>query len=233
MIEDVIKVQEHYYILATSSLADDRTRVLKDGETFAVFDRFGDVHATGQGEQGIYHEGTRFLSRSALRLDKIRPLLLSSSVNEDNALLTVDLTNPDVSFDGQVVVHRGTLHILRSKFLWNAVCYEAVRLHNYGLTPLDLSVSMRFDADFADIFEVRGMCRRKKGVHLETRFDEGEIVLAYQGLDSVIRRTVIGATPRPEETSAAGFRFHLGLDGQQVRSSSSPWPARWKTRSRA
>ncbi|MGE5646805.1 MAG: glycogen debranching N-terminal domain-containing protein [Acidobacteriota bacterium] len=215
MIEDYIKVQEHYYILATSSLADDRTRVLKEGETFAVFDRFGDVHSTGQGEQGIYHEGTRFLSRSALRMDKVRPLLLSSSVNEDNALLTVDLTNPDVLLDRHGLAPRGTLHILRSKFLWNAVCYETLSLHNHGLGPLDLAISMRFDCDFADIFEVRGLTRARRGTHLETEFDDGEIVLAYQGLDGVVRRTVIHASPRPDETSPTGFRFHTSLEGQK------------------
>jgi glycogen debranching enzyme len=214
MIEDVIKVQEQYYILASSSLADDRTRVLKDGETFAVFDRFGDIHRVGHGEQGLYHEGTRFLSRCGLRLDKARPLLLSSSVNEDNSLLTVDLTNPDVSLDGQIRINRGTLHILRSKFLWRGVCYEAVRLSNHGLTPLDLSFSLRFDADFVDIFEVRGMVRKRRGRQLETRLDEARITLGYEGLDGVVRHTAIRATPRPEETFANGFRFHVTLAGQ-------------------
>ena len=64
---DVIRVDDRYYILATSSAADDRTRVLKHGETFAVFDRYGDVRPFGMGEQGLYHEGTRMLSSLALR----------------------------------------------------------------------------------------------------------------------------------------------------------------------
>ena len=213
MIEDVIKVRENYYILASSSLSDDRTRVLKDGETFAVFDRFGDIHSLGSGEQGLYHEGTRFLSYSVLQLDQARPILLSSNVNEDNALLTVDLTNPDVSLDGEVVVGHGSVHILRSKFLWEGVCYESVRLANYGLTPLELTLSVRFDADFADIFEVRGMKRKQRGLRLDTRFEDGEIVLAYEGLDRVVRRTVIRATPQPEETTASGFRFRAALEG--------------------
>jgi hypothetical protein len=48
MIEDVIKVEDRYYILATSSLADSRTRVLKNAETFGVFDRFGDIQKIGR-----------------------------------------------------------------------------------------------------------------------------------------------------------------------------------------
>src|ERR671919_2530562 len=92
-LDDVIRVEDQYYILATSPLADDRTRVLKHGETFAVFDRYGDIQPIGLGEQGLYHEGTRFLSRLVLRVGRRRPLLLSSTVKEDNALLAVDLTN--------------------------------------------------------------------------------------------------------------------------------------------
>ena len=110
-MDDVIRVEDQYYILATSSLADDRTRVLKHGETFAIFDRYGDMQPLGIGEQGLYHEGTRFLSRLVLRIGRDRPLLLSSTVKDDNALLAVDLTNRDITVDGQVAVPRGTLHI--------------------------------------------------------------------------------------------------------------------------
>jgi len=92
-MEDIIRIRNQFYILATSSLADDRTRVLKDGETFAVLDRYGDIEPTGLGEQGLYHEGTRFLSRLEVRLDGQRPLLLSSTVKDDNSFLAVDLTN--------------------------------------------------------------------------------------------------------------------------------------------
>ena len=111
-MREIIRVKDQYYILATSSLADDRTRVLKQGETFAVFDRYGDIHPLGLGEQGIYHQGMRHLSRLALRLQGSRPLLLSSTVREDNVLLAVDLANPDLSVNDEVAValaHNGNV----------------------------------------------------------------------------------------------------------------------------
>ena len=77
MEDELVKLQDSFYILATSTRADDRTRVLKHDETFAVFDRFGDVQPIGLGEQGLYHDGTRFLSRLEVRLGGRRPLLLS------------------------------------------------------------------------------------------------------------------------------------------------------------
>ena len=215
MIEDVIKVEERYYILATSSLADSRTRVLKNAETFGVFDRFGDVQTVGFGEQGIYHNGTRHLSRSVLRLAGLRPLLLSSTIKEDNALFTVDLTNPDVADDSRVLVPRGILHIFRTKFLWKGACYEAIRLRNFGLQPLDTQFTLRFDADFADIFEVRGMERPRRGTRLEDRIEDGAIVLSYEGLDGVLRRTRILCSPAASEIWSSGMQFSAHLDAQR------------------
>ena len=93
--------------------ADDRIRVLKHDDTFAVFNRFGDI-TPSYGELGIYHQDTRFLSKLVLRLEKERPLLLSSTIKDDNAILAVDLMNPDVWHDGAVVIPHGTVHISRS-----------------------------------------------------------------------------------------------------------------------
>jgi glycogen debranching enzyme len=210
-LDDVIRVEDQYYILATSPLADDRTRVLKQGETFAVFDRYGDIQALGLGEQGLYHEGTRFLSRFILRLGRHRLLLLSSTVKDDNALLTVDLTNPDFTIGGQVSVPRGTLHILRTKFLWQGTCYERLRVYNYGIMVLDIPLYLQFDSDFADIFEVRGVRRERRGHRLEAvRKDDG-IVLGYVGLDGVTRRTRLQCSPAPAEVLGSELRFEVKL----------------------
>ena len=96
LFTDIIAVENRFYILAESSLADERTRVLKHGDTFAVFDHYGDIKPVGLGEEGLYHEGTRYLSDLAARLAGERPLFLSSTVRDDNDLLAVDLTNPDI-----------------------------------------------------------------------------------------------------------------------------------------
>src|SRR5436309_8825631 len=98
-----------FYIAAPSPLADELSRVLKHADTFAVFDHYGDIKPAGLGEEGLFLEGTRFLSCLLLSLGKARPLFLSSTVREDNDLLAVDLTNPDVSRDGRVVIPRATL----------------------------------------------------------------------------------------------------------------------------
>ena len=44
---EVIRVRDEFYIRSSSPRVDVRTRVLKQGDTFAVFDRFGDVETFG------------------------------------------------------------------------------------------------------------------------------------------------------------------------------------------
>src|SRR5262245_43934275 len=76
--------RDPFYIQATAAPVDEVRRVLKYGETFAVFDRYGDVRSGGLGEDGLYFEGTRFLSCLILRIGMQRPLFLSSTVRDEN-----------------------------------------------------------------------------------------------------------------------------------------------------
>src|SRR5438445_674812 len=131
-----------FYIQAASPLADELSRVLKHGETFAVFDHYGDIKPAGLGEEGLYHEGTRFLSCLILRLGQDRPMFLSSTIKEDNDLLAVDLTNPDIHVEERLVIPRGTLHLARTIFLWQGVCYERFQVRHYGLDPIHPACSL-------------------------------------------------------------------------------------------
>lgn len=197
----------HFYIATESSPADERTRVLKHGNTFAVFDRYGDISAVGLREQGIFCEGTRFLSQLELHLAQARPLLLSSTVKADNSLFAADLANVDISRNGEIVVPRGMIYVLRTKFLWHGACYEQFEVVNYGTDPVDLPFRMQFAADFADIFEVRGVTRERRGVRLANVVGESSVALSYQGLDGVIRRTFLSCAPLPKKISASEIHF--------------------------
>ena len=210
--DEVLSHHDKFYIQATSSRADDRTRVLKQGNTFAVFDRFGDVQPVGLGEQGIYHDGTRFLSRLELRLGGRRPLLLSSTVKKENDLFTVDLSNPDLmAADGTLLLPRGELHVFRSKFLWAGVCYERLRVSSFSRTLMEVDLTLAFAGDFADIFEVRGAKRPRRGQKLPESVRDVTVVLGYRGLDEVVRRTRVAFDPPPAELNARQARYHLQL----------------------
>jgi glycogen debranching enzyme len=211
-VSEPAPVAEDFAIVAERSPADDRTLVLKHDETFAVFDHFGDIQPSGLGEQGLYHDGTRHLSALTLGLAHRRPLYLSSTVTDDNTILTVDLTNPDIHDGEAVVAPRGTIHVSRNRFLWRGVCYEHIQLRNYGLSAVTIALGLQFQADFADIFEVRGARRPRRGQLLEPVVTPESVTLAYVGLDGVTRRTRLTCAPRPTEISASGMRFEATLD---------------------
>jgi glycogen debranching enzyme len=201
----------HYYIATSESPTDDRARVLKYGRTFFVFDRFGDVQTTGMGEQGLFLEDTRHLSGLMMLLWGTRPLLLSSRVETSNFLFTGDLANLDVSRDNEVVVPRGTLHVLRSRFLWKNCCYEEIVFMNHGLADLLVPFRTTFAADFADIFEVRGIHREQRGRRLPAELGERSLLLSYEGLDGAVRRTYIQWDTSPQHATERELHYDVKL----------------------
>ena len=188
---DVIQVEDQFYIHAESSLADTRTLVLLHNDTFAIFDRYGDVQPVGLGQQGLFYQETRYLSRLELLIQGHKPLLLSSVIGEDNVMMTVDLTNPDMELPSGVSLPRGTLHLYRNKFLADGVCFDQITIHNFADHIVETELCFDFGADFRDIFEVRGQKRQHRGHYLPEETERGGVVLAYEGLDEVLRRTRI------------------------------------------
>src|SRR3984893_17536677 len=208
---DIIEIENQYYVRAQSSLADNRTRVLMHGDAFAVFDRHGDLHPIGLNEQGLFYREARHLSKSVLRLAETQLLLLSSTVRDDNALLAVDLINPDLHLPSGQTLLRGALHIYRTKFLWKNACQERVEIHNYGLGPAAVELVFEFAADFADIFEVRGYKRRKHGRLLEPQLDRSRVTLAYEGLDGLLRTTKLECIGAAAQVAANEMRIQVAL----------------------
>jgi len=208
--QTVVEVDGRYFILATSAPADENDRVLKHGESFAIFDRWGDIRPVGLGEEGLFHRGTRHLSGLRLRIGDERPLLLGSTTRRDSSRLAIDLTNPDMTVDG-ALLRSGTIHLSRTKVLWAAACHERIVIRNFGDETVTLPISLRFAADYADIFEVRGMERPARGTLHEPRIEPDGLILAYEGLDGVGRTTRIGFVPVPDVIEAHGVAYRVEL----------------------
>jgi glycogen debranching enzyme len=154
---------QDFSIAAQASLTELRPRTLKHGDTFALFNRFGDLGAGIASPEGLYHEDIRFLSWLRFTIEGQTPLLLSSTVQSNNAMLDVDLVNPDLRHGDAIELPKDTIHISRMKFLWNAGCYEIFVVRNFDEKMRRVRLALEFDADFADIFEVRGFVRQSRG----------------------------------------------------------------------
>lgn len=201
-----------FFIAATTSLQERRPRTLKHGDSFVLFDSNGDVFASPTTPEGLFFGDTRHLSRWQLTIGGLRPLLLSSVARDDNASLAVDLTSADL-FDGdELALAKNTLHVSRTVFLFDGACHERLAIRNYGDRSARFTVGLRFAADFADLFEIRGRVRPKRGTIKPQRLDDCTVRFSYDGIDDVIRTTEIEFDRPPMELSTEGALFEFDLD---------------------
>jgi glycogen debranching enzyme len=199
-----------FYIPMTGPAARPR-RTLKHDDTFVVLDSYGDIGASAGGPDGLFNSDTRYLARLQLVFNGEQPLLLGSSMRDDNSALTVDLTNPDIYRDGHIVLQRDMVHIVRTVFLWHGTAYQRIAVQNHSEHRARFDLTLLFDNDFADLFEVRGEKRARRGVassHLATQRD---VVLDYIGLDDKARNTRLHFDPTPTYlvVDAATYQFDL------------------------
>lgn len=203
---------DQFLVPATASLQERRPRTLKHGDTFGVFDRNGDIVAGPGDPDGLFHRDTRYLSHFLLTLEGERPMLLSSTLRDDNAALTCDLTNPDLfDRDERLVLAHDMLHLRRSRFLWEGRCFERIALRNFDSTTRRVRLSIDFAADFADLFEVRGSHRARRGTLNAPRVEEASLALSYTGLDTVTRTTTLSFDPAPQTLTDARATYVVDL----------------------
>src|ERR1700743_3896758 len=206
-----------FYIPMTGPAARPR-RSLKHDDTFIVLDSHGDIGASAGGPDGLFNADTRYLSRLDLPLDDVQPLLLGSNLRDDNSALTVDLTNPDIYHQDRIVLQKDMLHIVRTVFLWRGTAYQRIGLQNHGERRASFDMTLLFDNDFADLFEVRGETRPRRGIGTAKLLGPSDVVLDYKGLDGEPRMTALHFDPRPTRLATNGATWHLELEPQEVSS---------------
>jgi glycogen debranching enzyme len=205
-----------FYIAATGPEHRLR-RTLKHGDTFLVIDAHGDVGASAGTSDGLFHRDTRFLSRLELRINGLQPLLLGSNMREDNAIFSADLTNPDM-FSGEhiLALEKDTLHINRSVFVWRDTLFQRLSWTNHGAKRVELLISIAFSADFADLFEVRGARRARRGTFSARLNGPHEALLSYLGLDDFVRITSVYFDPVPTLLSEREAMYRVALTSHET-----------------
>ena len=216
--EQKIRESNAFVVSAFSSLSELKPLVLKHDNAFGVFDAKGDALSSPGGTQGVYYCDTRHLSHFLIIVNDCRPMVLSSTLRDDNATLTCDLANPGLVDDGRVVVEHDLIHIRRTRFLWKASCFERLRVRNFDLQARNLRLGIEFAADFADLFEVRGMVREKRGQVHEPEVRCERVTLSYIGLDDRRRSTTLRFDPAPEALTVNQAVFNLQLAPKETRS---------------
>ncbi len=211
-IDPSTETPEPFSVSATLSLQERRYRTIKNGDTFCVFDHSGDILSVLGGPDGLYHRDTRHLSRFDLTLGGKQALPLSSALGRDNVMLTSDLSNAAMSDLGGAALEQGAIHVQRSLFLGEGTCHGRLAVCNFGSVRHRVRLELRFAADFADLFEVRGMHRERRGKRLPAALAGDSVTLSYHGLDGVMRNTHVSFEPAPQTLTADTAVFDLELE---------------------
>jgi glycogen debranching enzyme len=190
---------------------------MKHGDSFLVLDSHGDIGVSGGGPDGLFHHDTRYLSHFGLLVNGLQPLLLGSNLSNDNCVLTVDLTNPDIVERDSIILSKSLLHVSRTVFVARDTLYQRFIVHNYGAESVPLLLSLTFDSDFADVFEVRGLTRARRGVN-DVEIGEGWVLLTYTGLDRLTRRMDLRFQPAPTALTVTSATYRIDLAPQSSAS---------------
>lgn len=200
-----------YYIQPQTSLVERPLRVLKHNDIFAVLDSYGDIGVGSEGPEGVFLRDTRYLSKFDLRFEGKRPLLLGSVVEDDNASLSANLTNPDIQIGASICLPRDVIAMERTKLLFETGCYERIGFFNYDRQQRAFRITIHFDADFRDLFEVRGLHRKARGTRTARIVGLERVELRYDGLDAVSRYTTFNFVPAPQRLDVNKAEFDIVL----------------------
>jgi len=208
---ELISVDDQYYILASSFAADLPKLVLKHDDAFFVSDRRGDFAEIPDSEFGFYVDGTRFLRRFELSVYGERPLVLNAAVSADNLQVAVDLTNADMRVSDTVLIAGRTLRLARQLTLYGRQLCQSLVIESFANRPVPIELAWRFGTDFADVFEVRGLRRERRGTALPPVVNTIKVRLSYRGLDEVTRTTDLTFDPSPQELTGSLARYRLTI----------------------
>ena len=185
-----------------------RQFALKHEDCFVVADSYGDIRGSGD---GLFRDDTRMLSRFRLFVGDRMPSLLGASLSQDNILFTANLTNLPLTAPDGSQTPQGVVHIERTRFLWENRMYERITFANYSGHEIVMPIHIEFAADFRDMFEVRGTTRIRRGRDYEAEASADSVSFRYEGLDDVVRQSVISFSRAPDRVLPSRAEFVIRI----------------------
>ena len=184
---------------------------LIDGKTFSASSVSGDIYPAGSPDVGFFHDDTRFLSHLELRIGGHRTVVLSAAT-EKTFSSQIELTTGTITLRDSFDLPENTVHIRREQLLASEIFFDRMTFENFNLTPVDFTVELLFDADFVDVFQVRGVARQQHGQYYRPIVSDRGIAFYYRGLDGIMRQTLIKLSPRPTQIQDRVARWELRLE---------------------
>ena len=183
---------------------------LIDGKTFSSTTVSGDITPPGAPDVGFFHDDTRFLSHLELKIGGHRTVVLSSSTERTFAS-TIELTTGALAQISSFDLPENTVHIRRRQVISSDVLFDTLVFSNFNQAEVELLVEITYDADFVDVFQVRGCARAKSGQYYRPLFQGDSLIFLYRGLDNIRRETVVRFQTAPEKVDNTTATWRLRL----------------------
>ena len=206
------RISGDFYILASALSSHRTTRVLAQGESFAVFENSGDIVESPVEALGFFYRDTRHLSRCEIGIAGEIPHFLNSYASDDNTEVRANLTNPDLRGENDdKLLPRDLIEIQRSWALSGPRLFQRITIRNFATATVKIELDFAIGADFRDMFEVRGLTRKKRGEMHDPQVKGNSIEFRYSGLDNIERSTSVTFSRKPTRLSESGASFMLSL----------------------
>ena len=183
---------------------------LIDGKTFLSTTLAGDITPAGAPDVGFFHDDTRFLSRLELRVCSQATVVLSSST-EQTFSSQIELTTGQSALRDTYEIPENSVHIRREQLLYADTFYDYLTFENFNFNELELIIELCYEADFMDVFQVRGVARRSLGHYYQPVVQRDALLFHYRGLDEITRDTVIHLSPAPARVEGTTAQWRVVL----------------------
>lgn len=188
-------------------------KVLTDGATFLGTDEQFRTGRTG----GLYHRDTRYLSELTLSLAGAPLTIVGSDLRTPwhRAVTYADVSSSVNEISDSEEQKHTTLALQREQVVAEDLgLVERLTLRNYSAADNDLSLSVDVDADFRDLFEVRGL-ETNIDRDIERSVAADRIEYAYDEPDAGRSTLTVGFDPAPDTLRADGAVYDATLAPQE------------------
>lgn len=207
---DRVTVSAERYVMSEPL---EQRLVIKEGELFLYTDLEGHIPAAEISPLGLYFRDTRYVSRLEMTIGGRPPVLLSSTAERD-FVCSMEFANLQMKGADGKTIPQASVHVRRTRLISDRL-YELLRVKNFNPEPIEVSIELAFGADFADMFEVRGTRRRRRGTRLAPKTTGKTITLAYLGLDDALRKTVVSFAEAPARIEGTHAVFRVRLEPRE------------------
>jgi len=183
---------------------------LIEGKTFLSTTVAGDITPAGAPDVGFFHDDTRFLSYLELKVGGQRAVVLSSST-ESTFVSQIELTTGNITLRDSFDLPENTIHIRREQLLGSDLLFDRFTFENFNLGPVEMFIEISFEADFVDVFQVRGCPRPAHGQYYRPVVEHDHLSFYYRGLDGILRQTIIAMRPAPAHLGERSACWDLKL----------------------